>query len=495
MKKSTKITIAVLAIIAVIAIVVAVVFATKEKETGKDVTPTTTPTVVPTATIAPTATVAPTATPTAEPTATSTPEPTATSTPVPTATATPEPTATSTPVPTASPVPTATATPEPTPSPLPTPTSTPVPTATPAPTSTPTPTPVVAEGNEALATAQLGDTVWAKVYEDHLIVITGKGSTWDFDNYGGWNAINKANGDKDTKATTIIIEEGITRVGNNALSGFRQAEKIVIPDSLNEIGEYGFRRAGYRAETTTWVNLDLSKIDAASNAFYEANGLDNISGADKAMCTPTPTPTATPTPTPNPEQPRKIGECEYSGTTTEYWDNGSIYIKGTGKVGYSENSYKGESLDEYLGKNIFKSIYFEEGITNANSSTLGKIIIPNDNGLEYFLPSTMDITTLTRYGNTGMSIDFCKVNNDDIIHGYYNGNPVTLTFASNELAEKMAKENNVTYSGTGSYRMKDINEILEKLPQTGTYTYNPEPEVNLERGKCYSGLSIIIEWK
>ena len=524
MKKSTKIAIAILAIIAVIAIVIAVVFATKE--TGKDVTPTATvaptATIVPTATPAPTATIAPTATlaptntvaptattiptvaPTVAPTATATPtaEPTATSTPAPTATATPvptevpatvAPTATIAPTATSTPVPTATATPEPTPSPLPT--STP----TPAPTSTPTPTPVVEEGTEAEYTFQMGDTVWYKYYDNSdLLVVTGQGATWDFEDAPALGEVLSRN-ERFSVPKTIVIEEGITRIGDYALSCMFDVETVEIPDSLKEVGDHGFWYAGACADSTTWINLDLSKIKTEPQSFYKANGLDNISGSSAAMCTPTPTPTATPTPTPNPEKPREIGATvkeSYSTTTAEYWDNGSIYVKGSGDVNCG--SYKGESLKEYNGKNVFDKVYFEEGITHVSSKEMNDILagIQSENGVEYWLPKTMDITTLTKWGNTGFDIDFTIMLVGDVVHGYYNGEPVTLKFIANEEAIALAEEHNVTYNPTAArYSMKEVNEILEDVAKTGTFTYTPEVEVSQKYEKCYAELSILIEWK
>jgi len=556
--------------VACIAVIAVIIFAAgRGKETG-NVTPTTTPvpTAGPTVTAAPTSepanTVVPTETaapiPTAEPAATSAPiaeptklpeataAPTVTDVPVPTntaaptvtaaVTATPEPAATAVPtaeptevpvVPTEAPatiaptevpvvtatptmVPTVTLTPNPSPTPMPTATSTPVPTSTPTPlpTSTPTPTPVVSEDVTPDLVYQAGDNVWYKYYsEEDLLAVTGTGATWDFEGYTTWTELKNAYG-TDLKAKTIIIEEGITRIGNSALSGQYDITKVIFPDSLKEIGEYAFRRAGRITKNVTWKNLHLSKIDVASNAFYEAYGLDTFEGSAEVMCTPTPLPTATPTPTPNPEKPRQIGEATkenylidveadtktYLGyTTVEYWDDGSIYIKGTGDVFFG--SYKGESLKEYYNKNVFKQVYIEEGITHISASTLGKILsgIKDESGMEYFLPSTMDITTLTKVGNTGGNIDFDVLLCGDIVHGYYNGDLVTLKFIANEKAVELAKEHNVVYNTTERYHMKDINEILPKVSQTGTVIYTPEPELNLDRGKCYAELSIIIEWE
>lgn len=379
--------------------------------------PVATPTTVPIATPAPTAT----GTPIPTPTNTATPTPTITLVEVPptegpevTVIVTHTPTPTSTPTPTNTPTPSPTPTSTPTPSPLPTPTSTPTPTAT--------PTPVVAEEEKPEYRFQMGDNVWFEYYNDStLLVVTGTGATWDFESSGErWEAI-KDNKDRfDPKS--IIIKDGVTRIGDYTLHGMYDVEKITVPNSLEEIGAYSFYRAGMFAKSTTWINLDLTKLKVENNSFAEAKGLEDIEGSEDYMCTPTPTPTPaptstpTPTPVPDPEQPRichtyKMGD----NVTYEFWDNGYLYINGSGKTWNKGEFFCWDVWNEKgfvcLSRDFVKTIQYvvvEDGITRVTSG--GGV-----SAKEMWFPESVEEVTSNSYFWT------------DVLHCYKDGKKVRVT--------------------------------------------------------------------
>lgn len=329
-------------------------------------------TLMPTA--APTDVVAVTSTPIPEPTVTNTP------TPVPTATNTP------TPMPTPTPVPTNTPTPTPTPTPTNTPRPTNTPTPTPTNTPTPTPTPVVVQ-SELRYMVQMGDNVWFKYYENNQLVVTGTGSTWDFATVSamakevmrqiGFKSEMDTRNDLLYKVTSITINEGITRIGNNVFGSVcDKVTDVYLPDSLKEIGESAFRFIGSSVSDTTWHNLHLENMKVASTAFQFAKGLEGIGDIGQYQCTPTPTPTATPTPTPNPSNPKVLSTYKPMSTITyEFWDNGYLYIKGSGRMedevivtledGYDTN---GKHIKEILP--LIRHIVVEEGVTYLGDGSL-----------------------------------------------------------------------------------------------------------------------------
>lgn len=248
------------AVVIVLAVFAAVTWKFLSEDTPVSVTPTPTvtvapvvantptvkpePTSTPTVTAAPSATCTPTAAPTAAPT--STPVPTATCTPTvapmatPTPTVTVTPTATPTPTVTATPVPTATSTPTPKPTNTPTQKATPTPTKKPfvPPTATPTPTPIVVKlGKNATGTF----TFNAK--NDYTYTISGKGATCDFS--GGESPQNNGENPGLRKyVKEIIIEEGITRVGDYVCEFFQNCEKVTLPSTLEEVGHHAFWLCG-----------------------------------------------------------------------------------------------------------------------------------------------------------------------------------------------------------------------------------------------------------
>ncbi len=355
---------------------------------------------------------------------TNTPMPTATKVPTSTSTATPAPTATNTPTPTNTPVPTPT--PMPTSTPVPTPTNTPTPTSTPTPTptNTPIPTPAV----ELLKTVQMGDDVYYKFYEEGILVVTGTGSTWDFeDNIVRYDTLYSQPGaytdGKKYAGNIIIIEEGITRIGKYGLCDFVTCKEVYMPATLNEISDFGFSYVGnssidYNGCETAWYGLDLGRMKIGSHAFQWTTGLVNVEDAKDYTATPTPLPTATPTPTPNPEQPKLLESVKGGENVTyEFWDNHVIKIKGTG--GTYDFSYWGDAVHD--AARIYRSCGFhtiivEEGITYLGSFSWHHFTSGFDNHYLY-LPSTLE-----------------KMHSDGLVSavvtGYKDGEPVSFEYST-----------------------------------------------------------------
>lgn len=322
--------------------------------------------VVPTGTPAPTATTTPAAeeTPAAKPT--KVPEQILT----PAAEPTKEPAKDPTEAPTKEPTPEATMAP----TEAPTPTITPMPTPTPVPTATPTPTPVPTplveykkDGVDVriVQTFRLSDTTYAYVFE---------------------------NG------------------------------KTAIADS--ETGYSGRIGTGYKNPET----VDVKTVTERILAYSEAGYLDDSRFTIETQYLPTPTPTPTPFPTPNPEQPKLLAsfECGKSGdnVTEEIWDNGYVYVKGTGTlrsvdfiVPKSENKKIGEALS-YVDTSWFTLTHavIEEGITSLNDSFYRSI-----KSLVYIeLPSTLKTIDVELF-NAVRNPD-----SDVTVVGYKDGKQITF---------------------------------------------------------------------
>ncbi len=403
--KNRKIIGLVAGVIAVIAIVIVVVLSVTRKEpvSKQENIPT------PVATATTVSTEVPVS-PTEEPEVTVTPEPTET--------ATPEPTVTNTPVPTSVPTEEPTATPEP-PSPLPTATSTPVPTNTPVPTATSTPTPVVAEGTKPEYRVQMGDNVWYEYYMDeNTLIVTGEGATWDFKEFSDYTKCLKEatqvdwNEDLACKVYTIIIGNGITRIGNYALAYMTSTSKVILASSLKEVGDRSFLRVGFASEHTEWIGLDLYKLVAETTSFYKANLPSNVDGS-AVQCTPTPTPIITPTPTPipDPNNPRLL-HTQGMGNNVDYefLDTGYIYAKGSGNIKDLPDMYMWPQLPEGT-LSIIDYYVAEEGITG-----LGNWCIPAAVN-EIWLPKTLK--SIDEWTNN-------YIGKGETLHWYYEGKAVTI---------------------------------------------------------------------
>ena len=217
--------------------------------------------------VSPTATPAPTTEPTATPESTPVePDPTATPEPTPVEpdpTVTPEPTPVE-PEPTATPEPTPiepdptaapTSTPEPTDPPTPTPTSTPDATSTPTPTSTPD------------ATSTPAPRGWDYDLTDGTLTISGKGVLTGYSSasQAPWYA-ERAN------VQRIVIEDGITSVGDFDFYGMPNLTSVTLADSVVRIGEYAFKNCTALENVEFPANL----TDIEESAFYGCTAFDTI---------------------------------------------------------------------------------------------------------------------------------------------------------------------------------------------------------------------------
>lgn len=98
------------------------------------------------------------------------------------------------------------------------------PTPTPAPTATPLPDP---DKPRMYASRQMGDNVTFEFYDNGYLYVKGEGATWD-------KTYHFIEFEKEPYCSThtIIIEEGITYVGNSVFNGINNIEYYQLPKSL-----------------------------------------------------------------------------------------------------------------------------------------------------------------------------------------------------------------------------------------------------------------------
>lgn len=76
---------------------------------------------------------------------------------------------------------------------------------------------------------------WSYEHETSTLAIGGTGSTWDFEinDRRAWNGINGL-------PEHVVIEEGVTRIGNRAFTGNSSLKSVSLPSTLTAIGAYAF---------------------------------------------------------------------------------------------------------------------------------------------------------------------------------------------------------------------------------------------------------------
>ena len=95
-------------------------------------------------------------------------------------------------------------------------------------------------------------------FADGVLTISGSGAMYDY--MGGdtpWNDYRV----KDIRS--VVVEEGITHIGNSAFRGFEVAESVSLPNSVTSIGERAFS-----GNAMTSVNLPANLESIGNNAFY-----------------------------------------------------------------------------------------------------------------------------------------------------------------------------------------------------------------------------------
>ncbi len=110
---------------------------------------------------------------------------------------------------------------------------------------------------------------WA--VEDGVLTIRGKGAMSPY-NYGQspWY-------DFRSEVKTVVIEDGVTAIGQWAFSDFDLVAQVQLPDSLTEIGAYAFRNCSLLEKVS--LSRDLTTI--GDGAFMDCSSITDISFSSK----------------------------------------------------------------------------------------------------------------------------------------------------------------------------------------------------------------------
>ena len=104
-------------------------------------------------------------------------------------------------------------------------------------------------------------------FENGKLTISGTGSMDDFDSPDGrpWSHLYD-------RVTAIVLEEGVTTIGNWAFNGMRNAASLTLPATLERIGLFAF----IGCEQLTEVDLPQGLQSIGQQAFYLCTGLTEV---------------------------------------------------------------------------------------------------------------------------------------------------------------------------------------------------------------------------
>ena len=111
-----------------------------------------------------------------------------------------------------------------------------------------------------------GESATWSISAEGVLTISGTGAIGDYsENDAPWQSLR-------ADITAIVIEKGITRIGNYAFHDCRVATSAALPEGLVEIGENAFRSCG----ALEGINLPPELTTIGIGAFYYTSALTSI---------------------------------------------------------------------------------------------------------------------------------------------------------------------------------------------------------------------------
>ena len=177
-----------------------------------------------------------------------------------------------------------------------------------------------------VANGTAGPLSW-KITEDEVLIISGKGEMSDYYYHDYETPVISPWYPYSKKVKAIVIDEGITRIGNYAFDDFTNVINVIIPNSLTSIGEEAFYKC------SGLIKIDLPKdINIENGAFY---GCSNLTSGT-------------------------IGALSWSIST----DGTTLSLSGTGQI--IDNGY---NCNPWVEKNYYiKKMFVGDGILKLESS-------------------------------------------------------------------------------------------------------------------------------
>ena len=117
------------------------------------------------------------------------------------------------------------------------------------------------------------DNLTWKLYEDGTLNISGKGA---MKNYNYYDNPSPASQKKDS-VKKVVIEDGVTSIGNSAFDSCSNLTSITIPDSVSSIGNFVF----YGCSRLTSITLSNNITNIGNSAFAGCSSLTSITIPDR----------------------------------------------------------------------------------------------------------------------------------------------------------------------------------------------------------------------
>ena len=113
------------------------------------------------------------------------------------------------------------------------------------------------------------DNLTWKLYEDGTLNISGTGAMKDYDN-------DPSPACRNSNVKKVVIEDGVTSIGNKAFDSCSSLTSITIPNSVTNIGAAAFDSCG----SLTSITIPGSVTSIGTVAFYNCSGLTSVTIPD-----------------------------------------------------------------------------------------------------------------------------------------------------------------------------------------------------------------------
>ena len=129
------------------------------------------------------------------------------------------------------------------------------------------------ENSEAVVAGKCGDNLTWSLSSDGTLTISGTGDMYDFDYNEYPCPWRKYENDLSTQITHVVIENGVTSIGNGAFYQLTNLADVVIPEGITRIGNEAFSMCSSLPEVA--LPSSLSSLGTQTFAFCSAlTGID-----------------------------------------------------------------------------------------------------------------------------------------------------------------------------------------------------------------------------
>lgn len=128
------------------------------------------------------------------------------------------------------------------------------------------------------SSGKCGDNVSWTLNDDNVLVISGTGNMWDWEDFTGAN--NSPWYEVREKVKNVIINPGVTNIGENAFCNCYSLTSITIPDTVTSIEWYAFSDCS----SLTSITIPGSVTNIGGQAFLNCSSLESVTIPNSVTC-------------------------------------------------------------------------------------------------------------------------------------------------------------------------------------------------------------------